>query len=124
MGWKHLNAELETEKIDESIRGIIQGMAGGNAAHQADALRVGLYGAFQRKGATNHPFAQLRCTTKGCTARQSPVSYLSLGSSTGCTKHAFSWSSSTTPRIMECSECGHPRTDHYTWCKGCRRMFG
>ena len=124
MGWKYLNAKLKTKDIDESIRGIIQGMAGGDSAHQADALKFGLYGAL-RQEATGHPFAQLRCSDTNCTAHGHPVSYLSQGNNIDCTRHV-GWGSwfGATSKGMECSECGHPRTDHCTWCKGCRRAFG
>ena len=123
MGWKYLDARLKAEKVNESIREIIQGMAGGNAPHQVDALKFGLYGALRQKGSTNRSFAQLRCCDVTCEARRQPVSYASLGNDITCPKHN-TWFSAVGDKVMECSECGHARTDHYTWCKGCRRMFG
>lgn len=123
MGWKHLDAKLGTEKIGESIRGVIHGMAGGDGIHQADALKFGLYGALRREGVTNHPFARLRCRDVGCEAHNHPVS-LDPGNKGGCTRHKGAWGLSAPPKVMECSECGRARTDQYTWCKGCRKMFG
>ena len=125
MGWKYLDANLKAEKIDESVQGVIHDMAGGDAAHQADALKFGLYGALRREGAAKHPFARLRCPDKSCDAHNHPVSYPISGNATSCTKHkGWGWGGLTTPKVMECSECGHAREDQYTWCKGCRRMFG
>jgi len=127
MGWECLGAKLRTEEIDESIRGVIRGMAGGNVPHQSDALKFGLYGALRQERAANHPFARLRCPDKSCKAHQRPVSYPVSGNSISCTRHeGGGWLGlgPTTPKIMECSECGHAREDQYPWCKGCRRMFG
>ena len=129
MGWKHLNTQLKAESVKKPIREVIQGMAGGHAAHQADALKFGLYGALREKGPTNTAFALLRCPETTCEARRQPVSYLSLGDSLTCTKHQGPWGSwlgAPIPgtKIMECSDCGHARTDHCTWCKGCQRIFG
>ena len=123
MGWKILDTKLKTEKIGDSVRGVIHGMAGGNAVHQADALKFGLYGALQQEGTTNHPFARLRCPVASCETHHNPVR-LDPGNSVGCTKHVVGWGELETPKIMECSECGYARTNRYTWCKGCRRMFG
>ena len=126
MGWKHLDAQLK-EEVNEPIREIIQGMAGGHAAHQADALKFGLYGALRQKGSANRSFAWLRCPDVACKGRRKLVSCLSLGNSLTCPKHKdLVWSgfSAVSTKIMECSECGHTRTDHCTWCKGCRRIFG
>jgi len=122
MGWKDLDGMLKARKINESVRGIIHGMAGGDAAHQTDALKFGLYGALRQKGSTSHPFAQLRCPNTACNVHPQLVSYLSLGNSTGCTSRGWFGRAGTT-KPMVCSECSHPRTDHCSWCKGCRRMF-
>ena len=128
MGWKYLNTKPKAEKVDKSIRGIIQDMAGGKSAHRVDALKFGLYGALRQRGSAKHPFAQLRCPDKSCAAHHNPVSYLSQGNSVDCTRHKNGFGSSffgttSTSKVMECSKCGHPRTDHCTWCKGCRRPF-
>jgi len=128
MGWKHLDAKLKTEEMDSSIREIIQGMAGGRAIHQTDALKFGLYGVLRRKGSANHSFARLRCPEKTCEAHRQPVSCPAPGNSNNCTGHEVRWGRNgpifTTTKTMECSECGHARTDNCTWCKGCRRVFG
>ena len=131
MGWKYLDANLRKVRVDESIREVIHDMAGGDAAHQADALKFGLYGALRARQecAANHPFARLRCPDASCKAHHNPVSYLDPGNSINCTRHNVggwgrAFGSPVTPKIMECSECGHARTDRCTWCKGCRRMFG
>ena len=127
MGWKHLDTQLKAEDVNKPVREIIQGMAGGHATHQADALKFGLYGALRQQVPANRSFARLRCPITTCEARRQPVSYLSLGNSLTCTKHGgwgLSWSSAVSTKVMECSECGHARTDHCTWCKGCRRIFG
>ena len=124
MGWKYLDALPETERINGSIQEIIQGMAGGHAAHKTDALKFGLYDALRQKGSTNLTFAQLRCPVTTCEARRQPVSHLSLGNGINCTKHkGWGWFTGERPKMMECSECGHARTDHCTWCKGCRGAF-
>jgi hypothetical protein len=125
MGWEHLDAKLETEKTIELIQEIIQGMTEGNAIHQADGLKFGLYNALRQGGATNYPFARLRCPDAGCAAHSDPVSYTSLGDSICCTRHRrWSLGSAATPKVMACTECGHARADSCTWCKGCRRIFG
>jgi len=126
MGWKHLDAQLKAKNVNTPIRETIQGMAGGRAAHQADALKFGLYGALRQKGPANRSFARLRCPDATCEARRQPVSYLSLGNNLTCTKHKGwgGWFGAVSTKVMECSECGHTRTDHCTWCKGCRRIFG
>ena len=123
MGWKYSNAELKAEKVNGSIREVVQGMAGGNAPHQADALKFGLYNVLRREGSTNRSLTRLRCRDEACEARRQPVSYASLGNSITCPKHSARPDAAST-KIMECSGCGHARTDHCTWCKGCRRMFG
>jgi hypothetical protein len=129
-GWKHLDAQLEAENVNKPVREIIQGMAGGDAVHQADALKFGLYGALRQKGSANRSFARLRCPDTTCEARRQPVSYTSLGNNLTCMKHGvggWGWHGAYgggSNKIMECSECGHARTDHCTWCKGCRRIFG
>ena len=125
MGWKHLD-QLKAE-VNEPIREIIQGMAGGHAAHRADALKFGLYDALRRKGSANRSFARLRCPDAACKERRKPISCLSLGYRLTCPKHNdLNWTGfdAVSAKVMECSECGHARTDHCTWCKGCRRIFG
>ena len=109
MGWKYLDAKLKAEEIDESIREIIHGMAGGNAAHQTDALNFGLYDALRQKGSADHSFARLRCPYAPCEARRQPVSYLTLGDSISCTNHEIGGPECfiRQPQAMECSECGH-----------------
>jgi len=126
VGWKYLDARLKEEDVNKPIREIIQGMAEGHAAHQADALKFGLYGALRRKGSDDRSFARLRCPDATCKARRQSVSYISLGNSLTCTQHGplgLGWYGGADTKIMECSECGHARTDHCTWCKGCRRIF-
>lgn len=123
MGWEYMDAQLETEKINESIREIIQGMAGGHAVHQADALKFGLYRARQQNGAANCSFARLRCIDRACEARCQPVSPFSPGDGIKCTKRA-GWFGTMCNLTMVCSDCGHARIDHCSWCKGCRSMFG
>ena len=126
MGWKYLDAQLKEENVNKPVQEIIQGMAGGHAGHQADALKFGLYGALRRKGSADRSSARLRCPDATCEAHRQSVSYISLGNGFTCTKQecgGWSWSSGAGTKIMECSECGHPRTDHCTWCKGCRRIF-
>ena len=122
MGWKYLDAQLKTESANKPIREIIQGMAGGHATHQTDALKFGLYDALRQKGSANRSFARLRCPDATCEARRQPVSYLSLGDSLTCVGHGPGRKAVST-KIMECSECGHARTDYCNWCKGCRRIF-
>jgi len=126
IGWKHLDTQLKTENGEKPIQEVIQGMAGGHAAHQADALKFGLYGALRKKGLVNRSFARLRCPDAACEARRQPVSYLSMGNGLTCIKHPSPWGrpNGVSTKFMECSECGHARTDHCTWCKGCRRIFG
>lgn len=124
MGWEHLNANVETEKTTELIQGIIQSMSEGNVTHQTDGLKFGLYNALRQKGGASYPFAQLRCPDEGCAAHRDPVSYTALGDSLCCTRHKrWSLGSAATPKEMQCTECGHTRTDRCAWCKGCRRMF-
>ena len=126
MGWKHLGTQPKAENVHKPIREIIQGMAGGRVSHQANALKFGLYGALRKKKPASLSFARLRCADTTCEAHFQPVSYLSLGNSLTCVRHRDRWgrSSDISAGIMECNECGHPRTDHCTWCKGCRRVFG
>jgi len=124
MGWEHLHANLETEKTTELIQEIIQSMGEGNAVHQADGLKFGLYDALRQKGAVNYPFARLQCPDAGCAWHHDPVSYVALGNSLCCTRHKrWSSGSAATSKVMVCSECGHARADRCTWCKGCRRIF-
>jgi hypothetical protein len=59
MEWKHMDAKLNSDKTIKFIQEIIQGMAGGKAAHQADTLKFGLYAALRQNGPTKCPFAQL-----------------------------------------------------------------
>ena len=115
MGWKHLGAELKTEIATSSVQGLIKGMADGGAAHQADALRFGLYAALRLKGPNVSHLALLKCADKKCEGHNNPVSYQSLGRGIACTE---CWSES-----MVCADCGHARVDHCTWCKGCRGLF-
>ena len=103
------------------MREIIQRMAEGDVAHQADGLKFGLYNALRQRGMGDYPFARLRCPHKGCANYDSPVSYTALGDGIRCTMHKGS--GAATAGVMECTECGHARTDRFTWCKGCRRMF-
>jgi len=129
MGWKHLDAQPEAEKINGSIQEIIQGMARGHAAYKTDALKFGLYDVLRQKGSANNTFAQLRCPVTTCEARRQPVSYLSLRNDITCTKHPIppfidiGFPTGERVKMMVCSECGHARKDHCTWCKGCRGMF-
>jgi hypothetical protein len=124
MGWERLDAKLGVERINESIRVIVQGMAGGHAKHQTDALKFGLYDVLRQKGSAKHSFARLRCPDVTCEGHRQPVS-CPAGNSSACTKRKDRgfWPS-TCSKIMQCSECGHVRKDHYTWCGGCRGMFG
>lgn len=122
MGWKYLDAQVRKETVDESIRGVIRGMAEGDAAHQADALKFGLYAALRaRQGwGTKYPFALLRCPDAGCASLR-PVSYLDpLRRNNFCSSRHEDWRR----KAMECSQCGRARKDQCTWCKGCRRLFG
>lgn len=123
MGWEHLDAQLETKEINESIREIIHGMAGGQAAHQADALKFGLYSVLQQKGTPIRAFARLRCTYRACEAHRQPISLFSQGNGIKCTKRTGLFDT-VCNQTMECSECGHAHTDHCNWCKGCRSVFG
>ena len=117
MGWKHLGAELKTERTTTSVLDLIKGMEGGDAAHRAGALKFGLYNALRQKGPARNTLARLRCTDEECWANKKPTRYRALGEEGGCPKHLFH---TTT---VECSKCGCSQVDHCIWCKGCRRVF-
>src|SRR5882757_9582094 len=97
MGWEH----LKTENINESIQEIIRGMAGGNAAHQVNALKFGLYSVIRQNGSS------------GCPACRDPVSYISLGNGVSRVRRT-NWGRRGRPPPVTtvCSECGHSRTDY------------
>lgn len=111
------------KEINESVREIIYGMAGGQAAYQADALKFGLYRALRQMGTGNCSLPRLRCTSTACEAHRKPVSSFCLGNSIKCTKRGDPFGT-VCNLTMKCSGCGRVRTDHCTWCKGCRSMFG
>lgn len=116
MGWKRLGAELETEKTTATVLELITGMQGGSARHRADALKFGLYTALRRKDPNSDRLALLKCVREGCQARDQHVSYQSLVGGTICV--------TCLAGIPACSNCGHVRNDHWTWCEGCRMIFG
>lgn len=120
MEWKHLGAELKTERTTISVLELIKGMEGGDVAHRADALKLGLYNALRQKGPAKSTLAKLRCTDKNCPASQDPISYHDLGGKTGCPRPNHRVSGQT---IMNCSECGCARVDCSSLCKDCRRLF-
>ena len=127
MGWKHLGTQPKVENVHKPVREIIQGMAGGRVAHRANALKFGLYDALRQKKPANLSLVRLRCSDTACWAHRQPISYLSLGNSLTCVNHRDRWDRSSdisASMIMECSECSHPRTDRWTWCRGCRGVFG
>ena len=124
MGWKYWDTNLKEEKPTELVEEFIERMAEGNLVHQANGLRFGLYNALRRRGMGDYPFARLRCSQKDCVSYVRSVSYTDLGDSIYCTIHKGQGSNRVaTPGVMECTECDHPRTDRFTWCQGCRRMF-
>lgn len=123
MGWKYSDANLKEEKATELIQELIQGMAEGNASHQANGLKFGLYNALRQRGMGDYPFAQLRCRQTDCKYHRCPVSYADLDDSIYCTRHNGSSSGTSTLGVMECTKCGHTRTDRFSWCQGCRGMF-
>jgi len=117
MGWKHLGAELKTEKTTASTLELIKSMEGGDAEHRAGALKLGLYNTLQQRGPATSALAMLRCTDGKCPVNENPIPDHKLGGKIYCPKHLFE------EQMMECSECGHVRVDHYTLCQGCRRLF-
>ena len=127
MGWKYLDANLEEEKATELIQERIERMAEGGLVHQADGLRFGLYNALRQRGMENYPYAQLRCSHKDCVTHDRLVSCTNLGDNIHCTGHkdarGRSLGDAAGSGVLECTECGHLRTDRFTWCEGCRRMF-
>ena len=119
MGWKHLGAELKTERTTASILELIKSMEGGDAAHRAGALKLGLYDTLRQRGPAKSALAMLRCTDGKCPRSKDPIPNHKLGGKIYCPQHLFE----EQPETMECSECGHVRVDHCILCKGCRRLF-
>jgi len=118
MGWKHLGAELKTERTTASVLDLIKGMERGDAVHRAGALKFGLYNALRQKGPAKNTLARLRCTDERCLASKEPVCYDALRGDGSCSRRRPHKS-----RAVKCSECDYARVDHCTWCKGCRRVF-
>jgi hypothetical protein len=121
MGWKHLGAKLKTDRTKASVLELINSMNDGNAAHRANSLKFGLYNALRQKDPAKSTLALLRCCDENCPANKRPISYNDLKGRVVCIdqRHRLIPSESS----LKCSECGHVRIDHYTWCRGCRRLF-
>ena len=92
---------------------LIGSMPGGNSAHCAGALKMGL-----RQGFLGGVF--LRCPRPECDLHKNSLSYRSLGSSVKCPrKHSKVW-------YLECSCCGTSRSDPdepSPLCQGCKKRF-
>ena len=114
---KHLSEELRTERTITSALELIKGMEGGDAAHRANALKLGLYNALRQKDPAKSTLAKLRCIKKTCRANEHPISYHDLGGKAGCP------GSHVVQTTMVCSECGSARVDYSRLCNGCRRLF-
>lgn len=120
IGWKHLRAKLKTERTTTSVLELVIGMKKGDAAHRANALKFGLYEVLRQKDPAEGTLALLRCCDNKCPANKVPVSQQSLRGKIVCPD----WRHFLGPsELTQCSECGHLREDHYTWCKGCQRLF-
>lgn len=116
MGWEHLGAKMKTERTTASVLELIKGMEGGGVAHQADPLKFGLYNALRRKDPAKSTLARLRCVDEDCSGNKEPITHDTRGGNLGCPNLLCT-------QTMKCSECGHTRVDHCTWCKGCQRIF-
>ena len=119
IGWKHLGTKLKNEGTTNSVLELIKNMKDGNAAYRANTLKFGLYSVLRQKGPAKSTLALLRCSEERCPANKDPIPYRNLRGDVFCPDmcHLFQ---SVRPK---CSECGHPRADHYTWCQGCQRVF-
>jgi hypothetical protein len=119
MGWKHLGVKLKTDRTKASVLELINSMNDGNAAYRANSLKFGLYNALRQKDPAKSTLALLRCCDENCSANERPISYNDLNGRVVCNRLNH-WG---THSSLQCSECGHVRVDHHTWCRGCRRLF-
>jgi len=103
---------LKDRKLITLVSDNIGRISKGTSSHCANVLMLGLERGVKSKKLNKGVL--LRCPRNYCSRRNSPVSYLSLGSSTYCTNCGCT---------MQCAGCGHTRCRSDSSCQGCKKRF-